>query len=166
MNHIFRVIFDKTRGIFVAVSELTKSHGKEKSEKQQSRDVVTNMLGGGEFDSSLTSKNPTYFSSQNKKVKFFALSPLAVVSFIAAGVLTPWTDAWGRMVGLLHNAGLESVPRKVTGVIVLVRVVSIWRFSTKALLQTMMRIRIIPFVKKTIKEIFTEILSLLVLMQK
>ncbi|WP_082990941.1 ESPR domain-containing protein [Gallibacterium salpingitidis] len=47
MNHIFRVIFDKTRGIFVAVSELTKSHGKEKSEKQQSRDVVTNMLGGG-----------------------------------------------------------------------------------------------------------------------
>ncbi|OBW91009.1 hypothetical protein QV01_08970 [Gallibacterium genomosp. 3] len=31
MNHIFRVIFDKTRGVFVAVSELTKSHGKEKS---------------------------------------------------------------------------------------------------------------------------------------
>ncbi|OBW94509.1 ESPR-type extended signal peptide-containing protein, partial [Gallibacterium salpingitidis] len=94
MNHIFRVIFDKTRGIFVAVSELTKSHGKEKSEKQQSRDVVTNMLGGGEFDSSLTSKNPTYFSSQNKKVKFFKLSPLAVTGLIAVGVVAPWTDAF------------------------------------------------------------------------
>ncbi|OBX04581.1 hypothetical protein QV06_06020 [Gallibacterium genomosp. 3] len=33
MNHIFRVIFDKTRGVFVAVSELTKNHGKAKSEK-------------------------------------------------------------------------------------------------------------------------------------
>lgn len=39
MNHIFRVIFDKTRGIFVAVSELTKSHGKEKS--------TVNVTGGG-----------------------------------------------------------------------------------------------------------------------
>ncbi|MFC0308512.1 YadA-like family protein [Gallibacterium trehalosifermentans] len=33
MNHIFRVIFDKTRNEFVAVSELTKSHGKEKAEQ-------------------------------------------------------------------------------------------------------------------------------------
>lgn len=40
MNHIFRVIFDKTRGIFVAVSELTKSQGKEKSTVDR----------GGKFD--------------------------------------------------------------------------------------------------------------------
>lgn len=33
MNHIFRVIFDKTRGVFVAVSELAKARGKNKSEQ-------------------------------------------------------------------------------------------------------------------------------------
>ncbi|WKS98890.1 ESPR domain-containing protein [Gallibacterium salpingitidis] len=47
MNHIFRVIFDKTRGVFVAVSELTKSHGKVKSEKQQNVDLTSGILGGG-----------------------------------------------------------------------------------------------------------------------
>ncbi|MFC0323013.1 YadA-like family protein [Gallibacterium melopsittaci] len=40
MNHIFKVIFDKTRGIFVAVSELTKNHTKEKSE------LITRHRGG------------------------------------------------------------------------------------------------------------------------
>lgn len=33
MNHIFRVVFNKSKGVFVAVSELVKSHGKEKSEQ-------------------------------------------------------------------------------------------------------------------------------------
>lgn len=47
MNHIFRVIFDRTRGIFVAVSELTKSHGKAKSEKQENVDLASGILGGG-----------------------------------------------------------------------------------------------------------------------
>lgn len=47
MNHIFRIIFDKTKGMFVVVSELTKSHGKAKSEKQGAFQVVQNTVGGG-----------------------------------------------------------------------------------------------------------------------
>ncbi|MFC0323323.1 ESPR domain-containing protein [Gallibacterium melopsittaci] len=45
MNHIFRVIFDHTKGIWVAVSELTKAHGKTKSEKTTRS--VSNVNGGG-----------------------------------------------------------------------------------------------------------------------
>ncbi|WP_197494384.1 ESPR domain-containing protein [Gallibacterium genomosp. 3] len=46
MNHIFRVIFDHTKGIWVAVSELTKAHGKKKSEKNAK---AINVNGGGVF---------------------------------------------------------------------------------------------------------------------
>lgn len=51
MNHIFRVIFDKTKGVFV-VSELVKSVGKSNSltDKRSSvAGVVLNMIiiGGG-----------------------------------------------------------------------------------------------------------------------
>ncbi|MFC0322437.1 YadA-like family protein [Gallibacterium melopsittaci] len=54
MNHIFKVIFDKTRGIFVAVSELTKNHTKEKSEQIAEHSLSSpKRLRGGVF--SLTS---------------------------------------------------------------------------------------------------------------
>lgn len=47
MNHIFRVIFDHSKGIWIAVSELTKAHGKTKSEKNANPVEIVN--GGGEF---------------------------------------------------------------------------------------------------------------------
>ncbi len=47
MNHIFKVIFDKSKGIFIAVSELTTSHGKEKSEKQGGDQLVNVSSQGG-----------------------------------------------------------------------------------------------------------------------
>lgn len=51
MNHIFRVIFDKTKGVFV-VSELVKSVGKSNSLTDKRSSVagaVLNMMiiGGG-----------------------------------------------------------------------------------------------------------------------
>lgn len=48
MNHIFRVIFDHSKGIWIAVSELTKAHGKTKSEKN-ANPVDKISMGGGEF---------------------------------------------------------------------------------------------------------------------
>ncbi|OBX05539.1 YadA-like family protein [Gallibacterium genomosp. 3] len=46
MNHIFRVIFDKTRNQFIAVSELTKSRGKSISEKRKSAAIKQSTWGG------------------------------------------------------------------------------------------------------------------------
>ncbi|WP_413789425.1 ESPR domain-containing protein [Gallibacterium faecale] len=57
MNHIFRVIFDKTRGIFVAVSELTKSHGKAKSEQN-----IEMGGGGGKTSLSLVPRYSNFFA--------------------------------------------------------------------------------------------------------
>ena len=78
MNHIFRVIFDKTRGIFVAVSELTKRHIKEKSEKQASCQLAQNSNGGG--------YNSPY-------IKRFALTPIFVATLIGIGLVVPINQA-------------------------------------------------------------------------
>lgn len=71
MNHIFRVIFDKTRGVFVAVSELTKSHGKAKSEQNIE-------MGRGKNSISLV---PRYSN-------FFAFNSVYSAFLISAGILS------------------------------------------------------------------------------
>ena len=47
MNHIFRVIFDHIKGVFIAVSELTPGKRKQKSEKLAESQLVSNAIGGG-----------------------------------------------------------------------------------------------------------------------
>ncbi|NOL50533.1 ESPR-type extended signal peptide-containing protein, partial [Pelistega europaea] len=65
MNKIYRVIFNKARGIFMAVSELTNSHSKEKSS-------IEGVSATGTV-----------------RTKGFALSPLFVAGLISAGILAP-----------------------------------------------------------------------------
>ena len=47
MNHIFRVIFDHIKGVFIAVSELTPGKRKQKSEKLSESQFMSNSIGGG-----------------------------------------------------------------------------------------------------------------------
>ncbi|MDA3979729.1 ESPR-type extended signal peptide-containing protein, partial [Gallibacterium sp. AGMB14963] len=78
MNHIFRIIFDKTKGVFVVVSELTKSHGKAKSEKQGAFQVVRNTVGGEG-----TSLN-------DSSIRLFKLSSIGLATLVAIGGLNPF----------------------------------------------------------------------------
>ena len=78
MNHIFRIIFDKTKGMFVVVSELTKSHGKAKSEKQGAFQVVQNTVGGEG-----TSLN-------DSSIRLFKLSSIGLATLVAIGGLSPF----------------------------------------------------------------------------
>lgn len=68
MNHIFRVIFDHIKGVFIAVSELTPGKRKQKSEKLAESQLVSNTIGGG------------------YKLKSFALSFLSFSIFLSIGL--------------------------------------------------------------------------------
>lgn len=49
MNKIFKVIWSKTAGRLVVVSELSKSEGKATSQTDQRGDVCGNIQGGGKL---------------------------------------------------------------------------------------------------------------------
>ncbi|OBX03445.1 hypothetical protein QV06_09830 [Gallibacterium genomosp. 3] len=76
MNHIFRVVFDKTRGVFVAVSELTKRHGKEKSIQKQSSDIHRGVAHN--ITSAVFSWRPSYSAILVGLTYSFLISPNAI----------------------------------------------------------------------------------------
>ena len=69
MNRIYKLIWDRARNMYVVVSEITKNHGKAKSNIVKTGIVtllVLSALGGNVYAQESLHKNSTEVTNENK----------------------------------------------------------------------------------------------------